>query len=358
MTKTEWMVMVQKIAIRGFIFLGILLLLCVPTVAGDLRTIAQGNTVFLGESNLDISSAMGSDTQIGWWASGAAIATSSPDVKLPVSTPSNFYVLPSQFGAYTGSWYRLNAAGSADGVAFLVADPSLAIRVEDTTVNVDVTDRWVPRGDEVRFRIDSNLDVISTQRGTPALVTLKVQSPNGGVYTALMNTAGTTTPLENIGITSSSQYYKTTPIWDTGNSLYPAGSYTIWVECNVNSMNDEYGATGKTTSQKTSLLNQDQNPLISVNVPTSSSTTSVTSVSTTTKPTTTITTATATQAPKTTVTTATTTLPVVTTTAPVSPTSQETTATESSPTSAPGFDVAVSLISIAVLLLFMVKRQN
>jgi hypothetical protein len=48
----------------------------------------------------------------------------------------------------------------------------------------------------------------------------------------------------------------------------------------------------------------------------------------------------------------------VTTTAPVSPTSQETTATESSPTSAPGFDVAVSLISIAVLLLFMVKRQN
>ncbi len=347
--------MVQKIKIRGLIFLGLLFLICVPAVAGDLRTISQGNTVFLGESNINIAPAMGNDTQIGWWASGAAIATSSPDVKMPVSNPSSFYVLPSQFGAYTGSWYRLNAAGSADGVAFLVADPSLAIRVEDTTVNVDVTDRWVPRGDEVRFRIDSNLDAISIQRGTSAPVTIKVQSPNGGVYTALMNTAGSTTTLENIGITSSSQYYKTTPIWDTGNALYPAGTYTIWVECNVNSMNDEYGATGKTTSQKTSLLNQDQNPLISANVPTSSTTTLVTSVSTTIKPTTTITTATTTQAPKTTVTTA---LPVVTTTAPVSPTSQTTTAAETTPTFAPGFDVVVSLISIAALLLFMVKRQN
>jgi len=347
--------MIQKIVIRGFTLLGILLLLCMPTVVGDLRTISQGNTVFLGESNLDISSAMGSDTQIGWWASGAAIATSSPYPTISVSTPSSFSVLPSQFEAYTGSWYRLSAAGKPDGVAFLVADPSLAIRVEDTTVNVDVTDRWVPRGDEVRFRIDSNLDAISIQRGTPAPVTIKVQSPNGGVYTALMNSAGTTTPLENIGITSSSQYYLTAPIWDTGNSLYPAGSYTIWVECNVNSMNDEYGATGKTTSQKTSLLNQDQNPLISVNVPTTSTTTSVTSVSTTTKPTTTITTVPATQTPKTTVTTAATEQPVVTTTAPVSP---ATTAAETSPTFAPGFDVAISLISIAALLLFMVKRQN
>jgi hypothetical protein len=345
--------MVQKIAIRGLIFLGILLLLCVPTVAGDLRTISQGNTVFLGESNLDISSAMGGDTQIGWWASGAAIATSSPDAKIPISSPSNFYVLPSQFGAYTGSWYRLDAAGTADGVAFVVADPSLAIRVEDTTVNVDVTDRWVPRGDEVRFRIDSNLDVISIQRGTSAPVTLKVQSPNGGVFTALMNSAGTTTPLENIGITSSSQYYLTTPIWDTGNALYPTGSYTIWAECNVNSMNDEYGATGKTTSQKTSLLNQDQNPLISVNVPTTSTTTRVTSVSTTKKPATTVTTAT--QTPKTVVTSAATTVPAITTTAPAVPV---TTGATTSPTFSPGFDVAVSLIAIAALLLFLVKRQQ
>jgi hypothetical protein len=347
------MVMVQKIAIRGLIFLGILLLLCVPSVAGDLRTISQGNTVFLGESNLNVAPAMGSDTQIGWWASGAAIATSSPDAKIPVSNPSSFYVLPSQFGAYTGSWYRLNAAGNADGVAFLVADPSLAIRVEDTTVNVDVTDRWVPRGDEVRFRIDSNLDAISIQRGASAPVTLKVQSPNGGVFTALMNSAGTTTSLENIGITTSSQYYKTNPIWDTGNALYPAGSYTIWAECNVNSMNDEYGATGKTKSQKTSLLNQDQNPLISVNVPTTSKTIQVTPVSTTKKPLTTVTTAT--QTPKTMVTSAATTVPAITTTAPAVPV---TTGATTSPTFAPGFDMAVSLIAIAALLLFVVKRQQ
>jgi len=34
------------------------------------------------------------------------------------------------------------------------------------------------------------------------------------------------------------------------------------VECNVNSMNDNYGQSGKTISSTVSLLNQDQNPLI------------------------------------------------------------------------------------------------
>lgn len=345
--------MIQNTRRGALILLGIVFLISMPALAADLRIISQGDTIFLGESNLDISSAMGSDTQIGWWASGAAIATSSPDVRLPVSSPTNFYVLPSQFGTYTGSWYRLNAAGKPDGVAFLVADPSLAIRVEDTTVNADVTDRWVPRGDEIRFRIDSNLDVMNSQRGTPALVTLKVQSPNGGVYTALMNAAGAPTPLENIGITSSSQYYLTTPVWDTGNSLYPAGSYTIWAECNVNSMNDEYGATGKTKSQQTSLLNQDQNPLISVNVPTTSSTTQSTPVSTTKKPTTVITTVVTTQVPKTSVATTT---PIVSTTFPGTPISTAT--TETTPTKSPGFGVVLSLISLGVLAILLLKKQG
>jgi hypothetical protein len=49
---------------------------------------------------------------------------------------------------------------------------------------------------------------------------------------------------------------------------YPPGTYTVWAECNVNKMNDNYGATGKTTSEKFSLLNQGPNPLIRTTLPT------------------------------------------------------------------------------------------
>ncbi|MDO9324969.1 MAG: hypothetical protein Q7T80_08455, partial [Methanoregula sp.] len=45
-----------------------------------------------------------------------------------------------------------------------------------------------------------------------------------------------------------------------------------WAECNVNSMKDNYGVTGKTISRKVSLRNQDQNPLIGANAPTTNPT--------------------------------------------------------------------------------------
>jgi hypothetical protein len=43
---------------------------------------------------------------------------------------------------------------------------------------------------------------------------------------------------------------------------YPPGTYTLWAECNVNRMKDNYGQTGKTISSQFSLLNQGVNPLI------------------------------------------------------------------------------------------------
>ena len=90
--------------------------------------------------------------------------------------------------------------------------------------------------------------------------------------------------LKMSGVTTSPFYYLTTPIWDTGNSLYPVGSYTIWAECDANSMKDNYDVTGKTISEQTSLLDQDQNPLISVNVPTTSPTTQIATTSPTQTP--------------------------------------------------------------------------
>ena len=49
-------------------------------------------------------------------------------------------------------------------------------------------------------------------------------------------------------------------------------------------MYDNYGVTGKTISQQTSLLDQEQNPLISVNVPTTNPTSQAITTSTTIQP--------------------------------------------------------------------------
>ena len=165
-------------------------------------------------------------------------------------------------------------------------DPRLVLKVEDTTVDVDVTDKWVPTGDSIRFRIETNLISISQRPGvTSTPVTIKVQSPDGAVYTSLVNSAGMSTSTVDIPVTSTP--YFTGSIWDTGRvAVYPTGTYTVWAECNVNFMNDRYGEVGKTTTRQISLLNQDLNPLYHTTTPTTTPTTLVTTVTPTTQPTT------------------------------------------------------------------------
>lgn len=248
------------------------ILFLVNPVFAAINTIRPGEMVFLGEQGLDVTLAMEGDTQIGWWASAASITGSSPDSMVSVSNPASFSVSPNLFGPYLGVWYRLNPSKQANGTAFNVADPQLDIKVEDTTVGVDVTDKWVPSGDALRFRIDTNMYPISSRTGgSPLPVTIKVQSPDGAIFTSLISNSGTTTSIVNYPVTTSPQY--TDSIWGTNNrEAYPTGTYTIWAECNVNSMKDNYGVTGKTISRVVSLLDQDQNPLIKVNVPTTNPT--------------------------------------------------------------------------------------
>ena len=327
-------------------------LLMAPAMAGGYTTVPQGGTVFLGEQGLDISAALGNDTSIGWWASGAAIATSAPSSFVQVTSPANFYVSPTQFGSNTGAWYRLTAGGKPDGLAFYVSDPTLSIKALDTTVNVDASsNKWIPRGDQVSFEIDTNLNPVF-QRGssTSEGMDIKVQAPDGGQYSALIDSSGTAHTLQNLAVTSPT--YVTGSIWDTGNTVYPAGTYTIWVECNVNSMKDNYGVTGKTLSSQISLLSQEQNPLISVNVPTTSATAApgtVTSVAS--KPITLLTTSTTKTMPVTTV-------PVVTTTVPVTPVPTTATPAETPSSRAPGFGVLISVISLTAFTVFLVKRRH
>ncbi len=337
----------------GMVFICISLL-AVPVMAGAYTTIQQGGAVFIGEQGLDITAALGGDPSIGWWASGAAIATSSPDYTYPVSSASNFYVSPSPFEQYTGSWYRINSQGKEDGVAFTVYDPSLAVRVIDSSINLDVTNKWIPRGDQAAFIIDSNLNPIFL-RGSSSTegITLYVQAPSGGQYSALLDNSGRLHSLENLVLSGPS--YQTPVIWDTGNSQYTTGTYLIWAKCDINSMYNNYGVPGKTISQQTTLLDQEQNPLISVNVPSTVSTTNSLTVQPTTAFPTTLSAVIPTTTPSIQYAIPS---PTVTTTSQ----SETTTVAQSipvgtTPTSADGFGSILAIVSIFAMVVIILKKQ-
>ncbi|MFA5414895.1 MAG: DUF3821 domain-containing protein [Methanoregula sp.] len=331
--------------------------LAILPVSATITQISQGNTVFLGEDGLDVTNAMGPDSQIGWWASGADILHSAPSGNVPITSKTQFSVTPTLFGSQLGTWYRIDAAGKVNGTAFIVADPSLLLRVEDTSVNVDVSqNKWVYRGDEIGFRIETNLNAIAQRPGAPAaLITIKVQPPAGGTYSALVNNAGVHM-IENIPVSTSP--FTTGPWWDTGNSIYAPGTYTIWAECNVNHMKDNYGVTGKTLTTQTAMLNTERNPLISVSVPTTGSTTQGTQtqvmITTTKSPTVTTT------IPKTSPTTVVLTVTPTVSAATMSQTSNATLAAPVKTTTkkSPGFEMVSSLIALSGIALVILTRKK
>jgi hypothetical protein len=326
-----------------------LALLIIPAGAlAAINTIAAGNTVFLGEENLDIRPAVDGDTQIGWWASAAAIPTTSPSYTIVVSSPQAFFISPTEFSGKLGPWYRLNASGYVNGTAFTVSDPNLDIRVMDATLGVDATENgWITTGSEVAFRITTNLYQLGQRTGVAgAPITIKVQAPDGAIYSALVNKAGATTNIVEMPVPTSP--YSTGAIWDTGRAdTYPYGTYRIWAECNANSMKDNYGDVGKTYTASSSLLDQERNPLIGTyHTSTVTKTATATPVPTTVKtpaPTTVPTTVITTAAPTTVLTTA----PVILTTAPPAPAA----------TKSPGFESLPAGAALLLALAWSVRKE-
>jgi trimeric autotransporter adhesin len=240
----------------------------VPTSANGVpvgnpkQILRAGDTVFIGEYGLDLTALGVADgTTLGWFQAGSNVATSSPDDTLIVSSAANFNVVP---GTRAGAWYNLN---NNRALAINVKDPSLNVRVWDVQSNKDVTGKTVTEGRLLSFRIDSNLDSVYSQRGTAAGVTIKVRSPEGNVYSALIDNTGSLNSLV-VPVTSSSMLVAgkgaNASMWDTGNANYRTGEFKVWAESNLNGMKDNYkdpsGAdyTGKTiTSQYAVTIGQD-----------------------------------------------------------------------------------------------------
>jgi hypothetical protein len=254
---------------KGIVLFFLAFVVLALPVGASLNTISAGDTVFIGEQGLNITGAAGASTQVAWFPSTAQTTATVPEKVVDLTgVKNNFYVNPIDFSTRTGNWYRMPIPPGGVGLAtlaFSVVDPWLALKIEDTTVNVDVTGKWAPRKDTLGFRIETNLYTMSERvgGGAGAPLTIKVQTPQGNVLSALVDPAGTAHSLE-IRVTTSP--FIPTGIWDTGNTLYPPGTYEVWVECNENQMRDNYNQVGKTVSVHPSLIVQDQNPLINTKV--------------------------------------------------------------------------------------------
>ncbi len=240
-----------------FLFFIAFVVLTFP-VGASLNTIGAGDTVFIGEQGLNISGPLAGDTMIGWWSTTSALSSAEPDYRIAITDPKDVYISPLEFSSRTGSWHSYPGRSRV----FSVADPYIDIRIEDRTVNVDVTEKWAPWKDALGFRIETNLYMMSQRAGgsAGAPLTIKVLTPEGSTLSSLIDSEDAAHSLD-VRVTTNP--FTTENIWDTGNSLYSAGTYMVWAECNENQMKDNYNQAGKTVSVQRSVLVQDQNPLIS-----------------------------------------------------------------------------------------------
>ncbi|HTY14496.1 MAG TPA: DUF3821 domain-containing protein [Methanoregulaceae archaeon] len=232
------------------------LVLVVPAMAA-LNTIPGGGTAFIGEQGLDITqTGAKSGSTIAWYSGSSNVGSGAPTATVVVDDASSFYIAPTTFSGKTGAWYLF----PQNALAFYVQDPSLNIRIFDSSSNFEITGpvTWVPKGDSVSFGIDNNLYVMTNRGGVSgAPVTIHIQAPDGAQYSSVSGNS-----LIDIPVNSAS--YSTGPIWSTGS--YTSGTYTIWAECNANSMNDNYAAVGKSESAQKQMLLQSVNPLITSSV--------------------------------------------------------------------------------------------
>ena len=246
--------------------------------AAALNKVSQGGDVFLGEKNLDVTDALGNAKQIAWWQPGTNSDTEQPADIEAVTEAGTFYVSPDIFVGKTGIWYQWNGAASGNETAkgspaFNVKEPSLSLRVWDSTAGEDVSGKAIPVGNYANFVVESNMQSISTRAGYAAAdgpFKIKVKTADGGVYQQLVGNNGKEYPLSAqtvnqqlwywVGEGNDHSKYAKNDGWNTAaedqnnNRLYKAGVYTVWVECNANKMKDQYKApdgsdyTGKTIS--------------------------------------------------------------------------------------------------------------
>jgi len=246
----------------------LILLVCSP-VAASTSKIAAGAPVFIGETNLDITSAIGDCHVIAWWPEGGH--TSAPPVinltvknlNEAIGLASHFNVSPRVFTGHPGSWYCQDKAPFQQ--VLFVVDPRFTIRAWDTFNDKDVSGQTVPLTTNVTYRIDTNLYQYAgyynrtNLNPSDTIFTISMTDPLGrhvtNLYTGSAGVAGITintfdsTPF----ITTPVYYGANMNTWNRlsrdvqGTLLYPPGTYYITATQNLGNMQQAYADAGITS---------------------------------------------------------------------------------------------------------------
>jgi PGF-CTERM protein len=251
--------MKQKFSIMAIAMILAIFAVVLPASAvGDYDTVAQGQTVFIGEESLNIANAVGSYTKIAWFTPGTNPTTDSPTSIIDVSDNTNFFVSGSSFDGKTGSWYRWTGT-TTDGVAFYVETPKIDVKIWNVNTDKLIDGDSVSRTNKIDFRIETNLYLIRARNTTSTEsfdLDIRVTAPSGAVYTNLYTVNAPTSGKSIVDLpVDGTMYYWANRVandaWNleskTGDSLnYPAGKYTIRAESDVNNIDVE--STSKTVS--------------------------------------------------------------------------------------------------------------
>ena len=249
-----------------FVCLAILVLVS-QAMAGSLQTVPAGGTVFIGEQGLDISAGIPAGTLVSWHSASQQPGKVQAAVNYTVVNPKNFNVNAETFednqsNWYMGKWY----IGNTTTVAFIVADPTLDLKIWDQQNQVDISGQTIQPGDYINFRIDTNLNVIPKERNTnDAFLAISVRNPGGNYYSQLKQDTNTTLALMPFSVNTTPFYWVPQSSgnygWNTGtklqngNNFYPDGSYSVSVDLTpLNSISRNYNIVGKTKSIKSVML--------------------------------------------------------------------------------------------------------
>jgi len=283
--------------------LSLLLMLAVlPASAVTGKGIQNTATVFIGEQGLCISTPI-TGTYISWFKDSQAVAV-TVDV---TNSRTAFSVDQATFADKLGNWYDScgPALGDCTGENYItVADPLIDVKVWDWSQNKDVTGKSVPTGERLTIAVVTNgysiattgmrtdltpvpvWDADSTQtsyygvnpttgaastKTTQGFIDIRVKTDQGNILDALRNgsvsdSASKAIPLTGMFVDKQPWFWGNSSTgdspanklyWDTGaldamgQSVYPAGTYTVYAEFNINQMKDFYTNAGAYYSGKT-----------------------------------------------------------------------------------------------------------
>jgi len=273
------------------------------------QDINQGATVFIGEQGLDITRALdGANaaadpprtglTIIGWWASAAEIYTTAPTVSVDTAgRETTFTVTQAEFEGYEGQWYLVDPTANQiavrdAGAVFNVKAPKIDISIRDINQNdADVSGKSIPTGAELVFQVGTNMYTVTQESGqrlsfdTPdgftasdGFINIVVKPSTGAVLGALYTCGeyeagacidtGAAHGIRMLNVNTQPYIWGETGVdpdfsWytdartgpgDTGQKIYPPGTYVISAESKLNNMYENYlsgsaAYTGRTVSE-------------------------------------------------------------------------------------------------------------